>query len=142
MAEGYRPSKRVARSYLPLSEREEAIGKDIVQAAYDVHTGLGPGLLEHVYEVCLAHELTRRGHLVERQRQAAITYDGIVFDEALRLDIVVDSLVICELKAVEELRPVYVAQVLTQLKLTGLRLGYLLNFNVELISHGIRRVVR
>lgn len=127
--------------FLPLSEREEAIGKDVVQAAYEVHRALGPGLLEGVYEVCLAHELTKRGHAVERQVRAPISYDGIMFEEALRLDLLVDDSVICELKVVAELQPVHVSQVLSQLRLTNRRLGYLLNFHVSTISEGVRRVI-
>lgn len=131
---------RVSRA--PLSATEEAVGKDIVQAAYTVHSSLGPGLLEHVYEVCMAHELTKRGRAVERQSLAPIVYDGIVFDEGLRLDLLVDRLVVCELKVVDQIRPVHIGQVLSQLRLTNRRLGYLLNFNTELISKGIRRVIR
>lgn len=129
------------RPLVPLSEREEAIGKDVVQAAYEVHRALGPGLLEGVYEVCLAHELAKRGHAVERQVRAPINYDGITFEEALRLDLLVDDSVICELKVVAELQPVHVSQVLSQLRLTNRRLGYLLNFHVATISEGIRRVI-
>lgn len=128
--------------YPPLSPREESVGGQIVQAAYDVHRSLGPGLLEHIYEVCLAHELAKRGLKVTRQALAPIIYDGIVFEEALRLDVVVEELVICELKVVERFLPVHTAQLLSQLRLTNRRLGYLLNFNVGSISEGIRRVIR
>ena len=127
--------------YTPLSDKEEKIGEAIVDAAYSVHKTLGPGLLEHVYEVCFCHELTKRGFSNRRQVPIPIIYDGIRFDEALRLDVLVDDLVICELKAVEDMKAVFDAQLLTQLKLTGRRLGFLINFNVPIIKGGIRRLV-
>ena len=129
------------RSYKPLSQREQDIAKEIVDAAFAVHTELGPGLLESIYETCLCHELTKRGLPHRRQVAVPILYDGIVFDEGLRLDVLVDELVICELKAADGMPPVFMAQVLTQLKLTGKRLGLLINFNVPLIKDGIKRVV-
>ena len=125
--------------YAELSLREELIGKAIVTAAFKIHTSLGPGLLEKIYEVCLAHELRMAGHDVQRQLDIPIVYDGIEFAEGLRLDILVDGLVIVELKAVEQMNPVWTAQVISHLKLTGLKLGYLINFNVPLIKDGIRR---
>lgn len=124
----------------PIPDEEERIATLIVDAAYAVHTTLGPGLLESVYEVCFCHELNKRGLKTERQVRIPITYDGIAFDEALRLDVLVDGKVVCELKSVETVLNVHLAQVLTQLKLTGKRLGFLINFNVPLIKHGIRRV--
>jgi len=127
--------------YAPLSEEEERIAKAIVDAAYAVHKELGPGLLENIYEVCFCHELSKRGLSYRRQVVVPIVYDGIRFDEGLRLDVLVDDLVICELKAVEALHSVHMAQLLTQLKLTGKRLGFLINFNVSLIKHGIKRVI-
>ncbi|MFC1713171.1 GxxExxY protein [Candidatus Poribacteria bacterium] len=127
--------------YVPLSNREEEIGKAVVDAAYSVHKTLGPGLLEHVYEVCFCHELTKRRLSNRRQVPIPVIYDGIRFDEALRLDVLVEDMVICELKAVEEIRTVFTAQLLTQLKLTGKRLGFLINFNVPIIKKGIKRLV-
>ncbi len=124
-----------------LSDEEEGIGKAIVNAAFKVHSGLGPGLLEKVYEVCLAHELRKDGYSVARQVDIPIQYDGIVFDEGLRLDLLVESKVIVEIKAVDEVNAVWQAQVLSHLKLTGLRLGYLINFNVPLIKTGIKRII-
>ena len=124
-----------------MSEKEERIAKAIVDSAYAVHSVLGPGLLEHVYEVCFCHELSKRGLNYQRQVVVPIVYDGIKFDEGLRLDVLVEDLVICELKAVEEMHPVFLAQLLTYLKLTGKRLGFLINFNVPVIKHGIKRVV-
>jgi len=129
------------KEFKPLTENENRIGKLIVQAAFEVHKNLGPGLLEKVYEVCFAHELQKRGLTVKRQLDIPIQYDGIIFQEGLRLDVLVEDLVICELKAVEQVNPVWVAQVLSHLKLTGKRLGYLINFDVPLIKDGIRRII-
>jgi GxxExxY protein len=128
--------------YAPLSAEEERIGKIIVDAAIAVHRFLGPGLLESIYEVCFCHELTKRGPALRRQVIVPILYDGITFEEGLRLDVLVENRVICELKAVAVMNPVYEAQLLSQLKLTGNRLGYLINFNVPLIKNGIKRIIR
>ncbi|MFN5169147.1 MAG: GxxExxY protein [Cyclobacteriaceae bacterium] len=124
-----------------LSELEEETGKAIVNAAFKVHFELGPGLLEKVYEVCLSHELRKSGLLVARQLDIPIQYDGIVFDEGLRLDMLVENLVIVEIKAVDLVNPVWQAQVLSHLKLTKRRLGYLINFNVPKIKDGIQRII-
>ena len=124
-----------------ISEEEDRIGKAIVDAAYTVHKALGPGLMENIYEVCFCHELTKRGLSYRRQVALPIIYDGITFDEGLRLDVLVEEKVICELKAGDTMHPVWMAQVMSQLKLTGKRLGYLINFNVPLIKQGIKRVV-
>lgn len=128
-------------SFLRISEQEELIGKAIVNAAYKIHKKLGPGLLEKVYEVCLTHELKKEGFAVSRQVDIPIQYDGIVFDEGLRLDILVEQKVIVEIKAVDQVNPVWQAQILSHLKLTRLRLGYLVNFNVPIIKQGIKRIV-
>jgi len=127
--------------YLPVSIREDNIGKIIVESAFMVHKELGPGLLEKVYEICMNHEIRKRGLSVKRQVDIPITYDGLTFDEGLRLDLLVEELVVCELKAVDQVNPVWEAQILSHLKLTGLRLGYLINFNVPVIKQGIRRFV-
>ena len=127
--------------YKPLSQREEDIGKKIVDAAYHVHKALGPGLLEKIYEVCFCHELFKSGLKYQRQVDIPIKYDGMFFDEGLRLDVLVEDLVICELKAVDKVNPVWDAQLLSHLKLTGRRLGYLINFNIPLIKNGIKRKV-
>jgi GxxExxY protein len=97
--------------------------------------------LEHIYEVCLAHELSKRGLSVQRQVTVPIVYDSITFDEGLRLDVLVEELVICEIKSVETMHPVFMAQTLSQLKLTGKRLAFLINFNVPMIKDGIKRIV-
>jgi len=125
--------------YSPLEEQLENIGKAIVNAAFQVHQELGPGLLEKVYEVCVAHELRKAGLNVKRQLDIPIHYDGIVFDEGLRLDLLVEDKVIVELKAVDLVNPVWEAQIISHLKLIGCELGYLINFNVPLIKQGIKR---
>jgi GxxExxY protein len=125
----------------PLTEKEERIGKIIVNAVFKVHSELGPGLLEKIYEIALTHELQKAGLEVKRQVDIPIVYDGIKFDEGLRLDLLVEDLVIVETKAIEQVNPVWTAQVLSHLKLTKRRLGYLINFNVPIIKNGIKRLV-
>ena len=124
-----------------LSKREESIAEKIVDAAFAVHKVLGPGLLERIYEVCFCHELSRRELKYQRQVDLPITYDGMIFDEGLRLDVLVEELIICELKAVDEMNPVWKAQILSHLRLTGTRLGFLINFNVPFIKNGINRII-
>ena len=127
------------KQFEKLSDREEIIGKAIVNAAFKIHQALGPGLLEKVYGACMEHELKKAGFDVKRQIDIPIVYDEITFNEGLRLDLLVDDLVIAELKAVDIVNPVWEAQIISHLKLTELRLGYLINFNVPLIKRGIRR---
>jgi len=127
--------------FVPITEEEEAVGKAVVNAAFVVHQALGPGLLEKVYEICFCHVLSRNGYFVKRQIDIPIVFEDLVFDEGLRLDVMVNDLVICELKALETVNPVWEAQILSHLKLTQKRLGYLINFNVPLIKDGIRRFV-
>ena len=100
---------------------------------------MGPGLLEKVYEVCVAHNLRKAGYEVKRQIDIPISYDGIQFDEGLRLDLLVNGLVVVELKAIDLVNPVWDAQIISHLRLTNLKLGYLINFNVPLIKNGIKR---
>jgi GxxExxY protein len=126
---------------IPLPPEHERIARVIVDSAFAVHKTLGPGLLENVYEPCFCHELGKRGVAYQRQVAVPIVYDGIKFGEALRLDVLVESLVICELKVVETLLPVHLSQLLTYLKLTEKRLEFLINFNVPVIKYGIKRVV-
>jgi GxxExxY protein len=120
---------------------ENKIAKEIVDAAYQVHTRLGPGLLETVYEVVLTHELKKRGLSVERQVSVPVEYDGIIFDEGFRADIIVNDKVIVELQSVETVAPVHKKQVLTYLRLADKRLGLLINFGAPLIKEGISRIV-
>jgi len=121
--------------------REEAIGKAVLDAAIRVHSELGPGLLESAYEACLAYELTSSGYDLERQLRLPVQYRGRTIDAGYRLDLLVEKLVIVELKVVECFSPVHVAQLLSYLKLGNLTLGYLLNFNVAHMRQGIKRVV-
>ena len=124
-----------------LPEHTEEIAKKIVDAAYTVHKSIGPGLLERIYEVCLCHELAKRGLKYERQVDIPITYDSILFNEGLRLDVLVEDTIICELKAVDDMNPVWKAQLLSHLKLSGKELGFLINFNVPRIKDGITRLI-
>ena len=124
-----------------LSDKEGFIGKEIVDAAYKVHQAFGPGVLESIYETCFCYELNKKGLDIRRQVQVHINYDGIQFEEGLRLDVMVEDLVICELKAVVDMKPVFEAQLLSYLKLTGKRLGFLINFNVPVIKNGIKRMI-
>jgi len=124
-----------------LTQQEEEIGKAVINAVFKVHTELGPGLLERVYEACTTHELRKAGFAVARQVDIPIQYDGITFEEGLRLDLLIENKVIVEIKAVDLVNPVWQAQVLSHLKLMRLRLGYLINFNVPLIKEGIKRYI-
>ena len=126
--------------YKPTKE-EEFIGASIVNAAFKIHVALGPGLLEKIYESCMCHELRKAGFKVERQFYVPISYDGLEFDEGLRIDLLVDDKIPAEIKSVETVNPVWSQQLLSQLKLSGHRLGYLINFNVPLIKDGIRRII-
>ena len=127
--------------HTPLSQDEERIASLVVDSAFKVHSTLGPSLLEHIYEVCFCHELGKRGLSVERQVSFPVTYDGKTFEDAYRLDVLVEKRVVCELKAVETILPVYRAQLLSYLKLSGFRLGFLINFNIPLIKNGISRII-
>ena len=113
----------------------------IVDAAYGIHTGFGPGLLESVYEAVVARELERRGLTVERQKPVAFEYDGMRFDEGLRLDLLVEGAVVVELKSVEKLAPVHPKQLLTYLRLLELPVGLLINFGAATLKEGVVRVV-
>jgi len=120
---------------------ENEIGKIVVDTAGSVHRDLGPGLLETVYEVVLAHVLRQRGLAVERQVPVPIEYCGIRFDEGFRADIIIENKVILELKSVQTVSNAHKKQLLTYLRLTGLKLGYLLNFGEALMKDGITRTV-
>jgi GxxExxY protein len=120
---------------------ENEIARHILDAAFLVHTKLGPGVFESVYEVLVAHELTKKGLSVERQKPMSIIYYGIRFDEAFRSDLIVEGKVIAELKSVQALSPVHAKQVLTQLPLTGLKLGLLINFGEAHLKNGIKRII-
>lgn len=121
-------------------ETQEHIGKLIVDAAFSVHKNLGPGLLESIYEECFCHELRKRGLRFRRQVKLPLVYDGIQLECALELDVLVEELVVCELKARPH-HPIDMAQIISHLKLARKTLGFLINFHVRLIKDGIRRVV-
>ena len=123
----------------PLTDEEELLCQQIKDAAFAVHKELGPDLLEQIYEVCFCHELAKRNIYYQRQVRLPIKYDGLIFDEGLRLDVLADQKIICELKAVDIVNPIWQAQILSHLKLTGLHIGYIINFNTALIKDGIRR---
>lgn len=114
---------------------------DIVAAAVAVHRALGPGLYERVYRTCVGHELTKRGRIVEHEVQVPVVYDGLKFEQAYRLDLLVDRCVIVEVKAVSALADEHEAQLRTYLRLTGCKVGLLINFNVVHVRDGIRRLV-
>ncbi|MBU0710300.1 GxxExxY protein [bacterium] len=120
---------------------ENQISKVIVNCAYKVHCGLGPGLLESAYEECLYYELQKEGLNIEKQKPLPLIYEEVKLDIGYRVDILVNNKVIIEIKAVEMLNDVHMAQILTYLKLSGCKLGLLINFNVALIKNGIKRVV-
>ncbi len=121
--------------------KENEIGTKIIESAIGVHRELGPGLLETVYEVVLARELLNLGLKVERQVPVQIIFKGVTFDEGFRADIIVEQKVLLELKSVERIAPAHKKQVQTYLKLTGLKLGYLLNFGEDVLKSGITRYV-
>ena len=117
----------------------EDVGKEVVDIAFHLHKALGPGLLESVYEKCFCYELRQRGLNYISQMKVPIVYDGLIIEEGLRLDLLVEDCVIVELKAQENFHPVWEAQLLSYLKLTNKPLGYLINFSVPLIKDGIKR---
>lgn len=119
----------------------EKIGKQIIDAAFEVHSELGPGLLESVYEICLVEELKNRGLFVERQVKLPVIYKGKDLQKDFFIDILVEKEIVIELKAVEILLPVHEIQTLTYMKLADMRLGFLINFNVPLIKQGIKRKI-
>jgi GxxExxY protein len=131
----------IKQQYSPIDQKTEEIGKSILDAAYQVHSALGPGLLESVYESCLIHELNLRNISTKSQVSLPVVYKGITVDSGYRLDILVEDYVIVEIKSSEGMNPVHAAQLLTYLKLTGKRLGLLLNFNVIHLRDGIKRVI-
>lgn len=126
----------------PIPPETEAIATKVVEAAFKVHSSLGPGLLESVYEACLCRELSKQDLPFQTQVSMPVIYDGLRLDAGLRLDLLVAEAVVVEIKAAEKMLPLFEAQLLTYLKLSGRRLGLLINFNVPLIKDGIRRLAR
>ena len=129
---------KAQRHFVP--ENVNRASRVVVDAAFAVHSQLGPGLLESVYEKCLAHAIRRRGLLVQRQVLLPIEFEELQINSGLRLDMLVDNCLVVEVKAAEVVLPVHKAQLLTYLKLSGHRLGLLINFNVPLVRHGITRM--
>jgi GxxExxY protein len=127
--------------YKSLTERENWLAGQIVDIAISIHKAVGPGLLEGIYEKCFCYELTKRNIPFEKQKVIRLQYDGLVIDEGLRIDILIDKLVVVELKAQEYYHPVWEAQLLSYLKLSDNRLGFILNFNVPLMKEGVKRMV-
>ncbi|HVK97667.1 MAG TPA: GxxExxY protein [Flavisolibacter sp.] len=124
-----------------LSPKIEALAKDVVNIAFTIHKQLGPGLLESVYEKCYCYELTKKNIPFLRQKSVPIIYDELLIEEGLRIDILVADEIIIELKAQENYHPVWEAQLLSYLKLSNKRLGFLINFHVPLIKNGIKRII-
>lgn len=124
-----------------VSPEVNVVGRAVMDAAFNVHRELGPGLLESVYELCLAEELTRAGHSVERQVAIPIRYKDAQFEAGFRLDLLVDRKVVVEIKSIDALASIHTAQVLTYLKFSQIRLGYLINFNALRLKDGFRRLV-
>ena len=124
-----------------MNKDPEAVGKSALDAAFRVHTTLGPGLFESVYESALAYELTKQGHLVERQKPIPVIYDGqILEDIGFRADLIIDGLVLLELKSVTQLTETFKKVTTTYLRLSNLPLGYLLNFNEAHLKNGLVRI--
>ena len=122
-------------------EYREWLGKQVVDIAYNIHKSIGPGLLEKVYQSCFIYELNKRDISYLKEKKVPVIYDKKIFKDALRLDILVDDLVIVELKTQENYHPVWEAQLLSYLRLSNKKLGYIINFTVPLIKDGIKRMV-
>jgi GxxExxY protein len=129
------------KSFKPLTEKEQWLTQEIIGIAITIHKTLGPGLLESVYEKCFCYELSKKGIAFAKQQCVEIVYDKLVLDDGLRIDILVDDLIIIELKAQELYHPVWEAQLLSYLRLTNKRIGYILNFHVPLMKDGIKRMI-
>ena len=132
---------KLNKMYLPLSERENELATIVVDIAFMVHRALGPGLLESVYEKCFCYELSHRKIPFVTQQFVSIEYKSLLVENGLRLDLLIDDLLIVELKAQEIFHAVWEAQLLSYLKLTGNRIGYIVNFNVPLMKDGLKRMV-
>ena len=127
--------------FQPIAPDVERVGKVVLDSAFKVHTALGPGLLESVYETTTAYEIRKVGLNVETQVSLPILYDGQELASGLRLDMLVEKCVIVEIKSVEAMNPIYEAQIMTYLRLSNVRLGFLINFNVKRLKDGIKRFV-
>lgn len=134
-------SSSTKRVFQPIPLDVEHIGKAVLDAAFKVHTVLGPGLLESVYRTAVMHVLEKNGFLAEAEVKLPIMFEGVKLESGLRLDLLVNRCVIAELKSVEKMNSVFEAQLLTYLRLSGIRLGFLINFNVPHLKDGIKRIV-
>lgn len=134
MHEGHEETER-------LPAATERVGRAVLDAAFAVHKALGPGLLESVYEACLAEELQQAGSAVERQAGIPITYGKVRMDVGYRLDLLVERAVVVEIKSIDALAAIHTAQMLTYLRFSEVRLGYLINFNTVMLKNGLRRLV-
>jgi GxxExxY protein len=134
-------TQEYTKSFKPITEKERWLTEQIVNIAITVHKKLGAGLLESVYEKCFCYELEKRNIPFEKQKFVNIIYDTMIIEGGLRINILADGLIIIELKAQEEYHPVWEAQLLSYLRLTGKRLGYILNFHVPLMKDGIKRMI-
>lgn len=132
------PSKKV---FAPIPPETEKVGKLVLDAVYKVHTELGPGLLESVYQIAMKHVLTTKGALAETEVKLPILFEGVELQSALKIDLLVEKCVIAELKSVVEMNSVFEAQLITYLRLSKVRLGFLINFNVPRLKDGIKRIV-
>ena len=128
--------------HAPIPVETNVIARRIYECAFRVHSNLGPGLLESVYAGCLAHEIAKSGLAFRREVGLPVVYEDVRFEAGYRLDFLVEECVIVEIKAVEGLHPVHVAQLLTYLKLSERRVGLLINFNVPVLKEGVKRLVR
>jgi GxxExxY protein len=129
------------KEHKPLTDREKWLASQIVEIAITIHRFLGPGLLESIYEKCFCYELTKRKIPFVKQKCTELIYDNVIIDEGLRIDIMVDDLIVIELKAQEVYHPVWEAQLLSYLRLTNKRLGFILNFHVPLMKEGLKRMI-
>jgi len=134
-------NRQPKRVFQPIAPEVEKVGKAVLDAAFKVHTTLGPGLLESVYETTTAYELRKGGLIAATQISVPIVYDDQELDSGFRLDMLIEKCVIVEIKSVETMHPVYEAQIMTYLRLSKVRLGFLINFNVKHLKDGIKRFV-
>lgn len=130
-----------AKTFKPLTEREKSLTDEVMNIAIHIHRNIGPGLLETVYEKCFCYELSKRNIPFKRQQPVKLYYDTLVIEEGLKIDLLIDDLVIIKFKSEEEYYPVWESQLLSSLRLTGKRLGYILNFNAPLMKDGVKRMI-
>jgi GxxExxY protein len=133
--------KSAEHIFKPITEREQWLTSELMNIAISIHKSLGSGLLKSVYEKCFCYELSKRNIPFLRQQMVSVIYDKMTINEGLLIDLLIDNLIIVELKAQENYHPIWEAQLLSHLKLTGKRLGYIMNFHVPLMKDGIKRMV-